>query len=683
MSAQTNQTPQLETALWYASLGWSVVPTHKVVRTAEGTACTCPRGAACTSKGKHPAVAWERYQRAPATEQQIRAWFTGHFASYGVGIITGAVSGFFVIDVDEGPGKAGGDVFNDLQFLHGDVPFTVRARTGGGGRHILLRHPKDVWIHTGRNVLGPGVDVRGDGGFIVAAPSLHESGRYYLWDDAAHPRNTPLAAAPAWVIEMAEGPPPDAQGNRAPSTGAGEIVRDTWGKVVDGRERYMIGIICGCIASMKRATGALPTAEAVVAEAWPTYERNVKARGLSLDDENRGIALLRQRVAHFLGRVERGQWKPEANKQEAPPFGAAERRPPPAILTIAELLAMPPPQWLVAGLVPEQSLIVPYGPPKSGKSFLMMSLGLHVSDGRDWFGHAVQQGAVVYVMGEGIGGMSNRLRAMLARYEMDPSIPFFIIRRAVNLRDPNEVKALEASIRARIGDLPLRLLVIDTLARAMPGADENSAQETGTVIAVADDLKETFACTVALVHHEGKDETRGARGTSALRGAWDAAYQIVSRGKRMTMTVVDQKEAEAGQMLRFNMEEVAVGIGRTSLVPVLDETPGHEAGHLPGQTGHRRDIGGQSGIALQVLRDALASPEAVAVPWFSEMPTGTGDLTGVHVEIWRRRFYERMPTITAEARKKAFQRAVENLTRLRFIGVRDPWVWLAAVVKPE
>ena len=146
MSAQTSETPRLSAALWYASRGWSVVPTHKVTRSADGGAalCSCPAGGMCASKGKHPAVAWTQYQKAAATAEQIRAWFgpAGPFASYGVGIVTGAVSGFVVIDVDEGPGKAGGDTINDLQFLNGDLPHTVTARTGGAGE---LSAPAATW----------------------------------------------------------------------------------------------------------------------------------------------------------------------------------------------------------------------------------------------------------------------------------------------------------------------------------------------------------------------------------------------------------------------------------------------------------------------------------------------------------------------------------------------------------
>jgi hypothetical protein len=684
MSAQTSEAPRLTAALWYASLGWSVVPVHKVVVAPDGgTVCSCPAGASCGSKGKHPAVVWERYQRAAATPDQIRVWFEGRFASHGVGIITGAVSGFFVIDVDEGPGKAGGDAFNDLQFLHGDIPFTVRARTGGGGKHILLQHPKDIWVRTARNVLAPGVDVRGDGGFIVAAPSMHESGRIYLWDETAHPRVTPIAPAPAWVLEMAEGPSPDAGGNRAPPTGSGEIIRDAWGKVIDGRERFMVGIVCGCIATMKRETGVLPTVEAVVAEAWPTYERAVRARGASLEADGRGITLLRQRVGHFLGRVERGQWKPGAGagKREAPPFnpetgeviaGPHVLPPKPAIrlYTMRELDALPPPEWLIQGLLPERGLIVPFGPPKSGKTFIVLSMCLHIAAGQDWFGHPVKQGAVVYIAGEGSGGLQIRLRAMRAAYQIGVDEPFFAITRAVNFRLAGEVAALAAAIRATVGDLPVRMVVIDTLARAMPGADENSAQEVGLVIAGCDALRDTLGCSTMPIHHSGKDETRGARGTSALRGAWDTALEIAGSGKRATMTVADQKEAEAGQRLAFRMDEIPVGIGRTSLAPRLDETPETDRD----MSLSRRDIGGQTGIALQVLRDVLAGPEAAIVPWFSGMPDG--DVTGLHIETWRHKFYEKMPSVSQDSRKKAFQRAVEKLTKDRFIGVRDPWVWL-------
>jgi len=214
----------------------------------------------------------------------------------------------------------------------------------------------------------------------------------------------------------------------------------------------------------------------------------------------------------------------------------------------------------------------------------------------------------------------------------------------------------------------LQLLVVDTLARAMPGADENSVQEMGMVIAAADYLKEELGCTVALVHHEGKDSERGARGTSALRGAWDAAYQITGSGPRVKLTVADQKEAESGQVLSFIMETVQVGIGRSSLVPVLDEAPEPEV-----EEG-RREVGGHSGMMLGVLRTLMAGPESAILPPFSGLPSG--DIRGVSVEVWRRGIYEKMPGVEAAARRQAFHRGCQILMQRNLINIKDPWVWL-------
>lgn len=341
----------------------------------------------------------------------------------------------------------------------------------------------------------------------------------------------------------------------------------------------------------------------------------------------------------------------------------------PLILSLAELRALPPPVWLVHGLVPEKSLVVPYGPPKAGKTFVILSMGLHIAAGVEWFGHPVQQGAVVYIAGEGTGGLSQRLRAMQQVYNIGDEAPFWVIPKAVNFRQTAEVTGLIQTVRQTVGNLPVRMVVIDTLARAMPGADENSAQEVGAVIAAADHIKEELHCTTALIHHEGKDGDRGARGTSALRGAWDAAYRIVSEGDDCSLTVVDQKDAEGGQRLVFTMQEVAVGLGRSSLVPVLNEAP-------PDAPARRaRDIGGQAGIALATLRNLMAGPESAILPPFPGLPSG--DVRGVAHEVWRRAVYEKMPGVDQNTRKVAFFRATQTLLQRGMIGVKDPWVWLA------
>jgi hypothetical protein len=364
LSAYQDAHPQLAAALFYYEQGWSVVPSHRVTRGAAGTFCSCAQGIACTSKGKHPAVPWTKYQTERASREQIIEWFTGKYRDYGVGLITGKVSGFFVIDIDEAPGKPGADTIQNVQMIHGDLPLTVQARTGGGGRHILLRHPGSKYITTAKNVLGPGVDVRGDGGFIVAAPSLHESGRYYLWDDRAHPGNTPIADAPDWLLDFVCTNAAPASGAHPPPTRNGEIIRNEWGRVTDGRERYMIGVVCGAIASYCKKHGKLPPPDWVFQEAWTTYKRNAAPRGASLEADGRGPSLMRQRIEHMLRRASTGKWRVVEQTVEQETMKPKR----PAILHLEDVEALPPPEWLIEGLIPEQSLSVFYGAPKSGKT---------------------------------------------------------------------------------------------------------------------------------------------------------------------------------------------------------------------------------------------------------------------------------------------------------------------------
>lgn len=320
---------------------------------------------------------------------------------------------------------------------------------------------------------------------------------------------------------------------------------------------------------------------------------------------------------------------------------------------------------------------MPYGPPKAGKSFILLSLALHIAAGKDWFGMAVKAGAVVYIAGEGVGGLKLRSKAMRQAYEIGSDIPFWIVRRAINFRVKGDVDALVALIRDTIQMSPFAgtsvvLVIIDTLARAMPGADENSAQDVGLVIAEADSVKEQLGCAVALVHHEGKDGERGARGTSALRGAWDAAFRITRPGgKSVRMEIVDQKDAEAGAILRFEMREVTIAqsIGRSSLVPWL-ETPSPDT---PEEHEPAPPPRGKAGLALDILTKLMAGPDSGQLPPHPGRPR----VRGIELRFWRQAFYQQQAALDIEAKKKSFRRSVDLLTEQGWVGMDDPWVWLA------
>lgn len=188
-----------KSALWYRRhLGWSIIPLHSL---REG-ACTCGRPG-CSSPGKHPIAAalpggsWAPFQGRPATLEQLAEWWR-RWPWANVGLITGGVSGVFVLDVD--PRHGGDGSLNNLQAEHGILPATVEANTGGGGFHLFFRHP-------GRPVknavnIAPGIDIRGDGGLIVLPPSDHASGGRYTWGELTKPNLVEVAEAPDWLLDL-------------------------------------------------------------------------------------------------------------------------------------------------------------------------------------------------------------------------------------------------------------------------------------------------------------------------------------------------------------------------------------------------------------------------------------------------------------------------------------------------
>ncbi len=207
----------LSDAVGYARRGWEVFPLRV--------------------KGKMPLVAKEHGGRgcldATRDEDKVREWWS-RWPRANIGIATGSPSGFFAIDID--PRHGGPDTLRAHIEKHGRLPRTIMSRTGGGGLHLLFRHVPGIRNDAGRR-LGPGLDVRGDGGYIVAPPSVHESGRPYAWDVDRHPDETPIAVAPDWLVQMAitPAPAPDGavkaelpeNGRRLVADGVGEGARNS------------------------------------------------------------------------------------------------------------------------------------------------------------------------------------------------------------------------------------------------------------------------------------------------------------------------------------------------------------------------------------------------------------------------------------------------------------------------
>lgn len=164
-------------ALDYAARGWSVIPIE-------------PRG-------KRPLVTWLEFQQHCADAVQIDAWFA-RWPDANVGIVTGSVSRLAVIDVDAQHGGLQG--LATLEDEHGALPRTVEAVTGGGGRHLYFTHAQPP-LHN-RVGIRPGIDLRAEGGCVVAPPSVHPSGRRYAWASGCAPDQVSLAPLPRGLFEL-------------------------------------------------------------------------------------------------------------------------------------------------------------------------------------------------------------------------------------------------------------------------------------------------------------------------------------------------------------------------------------------------------------------------------------------------------------------------------------------------
>lgn len=188
----------LISALEYADVGWRVLPLYGVLPV-DATAqfvCECAKGANCHSPGKHPRISdWTRL--ATTNEQQIRQWWSDYPLS-NIGIATGADSKIVVLDID--PKSGGVDSMNRIVAEHGQLPPTLVVQTGSGGWHYYFKHPGGRLGNvqgsgTVASPIGAGLDFRGDGGMVVAPPSLHVTGGAYRWVS----RST-LLEMPQWLL---------------------------------------------------------------------------------------------------------------------------------------------------------------------------------------------------------------------------------------------------------------------------------------------------------------------------------------------------------------------------------------------------------------------------------------------------------------------------------------------------
>ncbi|WP_370689027.1 AAA family ATPase [Xenorhabdus aichiensis] len=252
--------------------------------------------------------------------------------------------------------------------------------------------------------------------------------------------------------------------------------------------------------------------------------------------------------------------------------------------------------YVVKGIIPAHSLCSIYGASGSYKSFLAGAWGCHIATGKAWAGKQVAQGSVLYVVGEGGIGVPRHIKAWeIVNGQTVENM--YLINTPVFPASPAEVHELVIAaqqVEAETGQ-PVRLIILDTLARCFGGADENDSKDMGAFVRGCDELKAKTGASILVVHHSGKDESKGARGSSAFRAALDVEYRINREGKKggaLVITCTKMKDAEEPETQAYDMRVVELFTDKdgeyiTSLVLIdrpRDPVEEEEIGHISNKT---------------------------------------------------------------------------------------------------
>ena len=218
------------------------------------------------------------------------------------------------------------------------------------------------------------------------------------------------------------------------------------------------------------------------------------------------------------------------------------------------LLALPKLRWRVKHILPTRGVAAIYGPSGSGKSFLALDLATSICLGTDWFGKKCKQTPVVYLGLEGAAGIQNRIRAWEVGRDQQLPTNFSAVFDEFDLTKDADTQAIaQQTVKGSV-------LIIDTLNRATSGRDENSSSDMGIILASAKRLEQAIEGLVLLVHHTGKDQSKGLRGHSSLHAALDAAIAVKNdKDNTKAWSLTKSKDGADQQDFGFRLKQHVIG----------------------------------------------------------------------------------------------------------------------------
>jgi putative DNA primase/helicase len=330
------------------------------------------------------------------------------------------------------------------------------------------------------------------------------------------------------------------------------------------------------------------------------------------------------------------------------------------LLGSADLAALPPLAWRVRGVLPAVGLAGLYGPSASGKSFLALDMAAAIAEGSRWFDCRVEAAPVVYAALEGEAGFKLRAQAWEAHKGRTLPAGLLMMMQPFKLTDPRDISDLAAVVPAGA------VVFLDTLNRAAPTADENSSKDMGEILEGAKRLQTLIGGLVVLVHHTGKDATKGLRGHSSLFAAMDAAVEVSRDGDRREWKVAKAKDGEDGDARPFMLQVETLGTDEhgdavTSCVVVVDHAARDvRAVKLP--------QGGNQKIVLTALRAMFKSdgqqgkPGAPPLAYCLELEAAIT-------------FAASALLVTPDRKTERARDAITGLVARGVLGCNEGWIW--------
>jgi hypothetical protein len=348
-----------------------------------------------------------------------------------------------------------------------------------------------------------------------------------------------------------------------------------------------------------------------------------------------------------------------------------------------------PVRWIIENVLPEKGFAALYGPPGSYKSFIALDIAEAVATGRQWMGNQVTNpGAVLYIAGEGHGGIGARIKACKINHQTQDGAEIYVIRYQLNLRSSaDDFNLLMQSIDDLIErtGIELRLVQIDTLARAFGGGNENDSQDMGAFIHNAGRLQRKLDCALMVLHHSGKDATKGLRGHSSLLGAVDTQLElqkIVTDDLKQgvagqgILTISKQKDGQDNLKFGFEMVQININQGMESglgldenvSLAVREQQENIDEQHKPTKKPPSRSgAGGVQKVVLVALHNAIAEHGSMQVV------AGKRNKV-VYVDQWRAAF--EVTQIDKVDIKTRFDKRLTSLQNAKKVEVFDPFAWI-------